>query len=120
MTEAATIAPAPAPLKAPFLWFGGKSRAASVIWRAIAEAFDVSSSTVALGRQGAHVEGDGMGRILIVHYITPKPVPGMTFVKAWGLSTGFDMPMRAVTLYERDGGAPSLFPEPPDSARAAR
>lgn len=60
------------------------------------------------------------GRILIVHYITPKPVPGMTFVKAWGLSTGFDMPMRAVTLYERDGGAPSLFPEPPDSARAAR
>lgn len=60
MTEAATIAPAPAPLKAPFLWFGGKSRAASVIWRAIAEAFDVSSSTVALGRQGAHVEGDGM------------------------------------------------------------
>lgn len=42
------------------------------------------------------------GRIAIVHYITPKPVPGTCFVKAFGLSTGFDMPMRALTIYERE------------------
>lgn len=42
------------------------------------------------------------GRIAIVHYITPKPVDGTRFVKAFGLSTGFDMPMRAVSIYERD------------------
>lgn len=41
-------------------------------------------------------------RIAIVHYITPKPVVGTRFVKAFGLSTGFDMPMRAVTIFERD------------------
>jgi hypothetical protein len=35
----------------------------------------------------------------IVHYITPKPAPGTTFVNAFGLSTGFDMPMRAVSIY---------------------
>jgi hypothetical protein len=42
------------------------------------------------------------GRIIFVHYITPKPVPGMHFVRSFGLSIGFDMPMRAVTIYERD------------------
>lgn len=42
------------------------------------------------------------GRIAIVHYITPRPAPGTRFVKAFGLSTGFDMPMRAVSIYERD------------------
>lgn len=42
------------------------------------------------------------GRIGLVHYITAKPVEGMRFVKAFGVSTGFDMPMRAVTIYERD------------------
>ena len=42
------------------------------------------------------------GRIALVHYITAKPVEGMRFIKAFGLSTGFDMPMRAVTIYERD------------------
>lgn len=41
------------------------------------------------------------GRVIIVHYITPKPVRGSRFVKAFGLSTGFDMPMRAVSIYER-------------------
>jgi hypothetical protein len=41
------------------------------------------------------------GRVAIVHYITPKPPAGLTFIKAFGLSTGFDMPMRAVTVYER-------------------
>ena len=42
------------------------------------------------------------GRIAFVHYITPKAAPGTTFVKAFGLSTGFNMPMRAVSIYERD------------------
>lgn len=42
------------------------------------------------------------GRIVLVHYITAKPVEGMTFLRAFGLSTGFDMPMRAVSVYERD------------------
>lgn len=42
------------------------------------------------------------GRIALVHYITAKPVVGMRFVRAFGLSTGFDMPMRAVSIYERD------------------
>lgn len=42
------------------------------------------------------------GRIAIVHYITPKPPPGCRFVKAFGLSTGFDMPMRAVSIYEKE------------------
>lgn len=37
-----------------------------------------------------------------VHYITAKPAKGTRFVKAFGLSTGFDMPMRAVSIYERD------------------
>lgn len=59
----------------------------------------------ALLREATRVVKPG-GRIVIVHYITPKPVPGMRFVKSFGLSTGFDMPMRAVSIYERDG-APS-------------
>lgn len=42
------------------------------------------------------------GRIGFVHYITPKPPAGASFVRAFGLSTGFDMPVRAVTIYERD------------------
>lgn len=48
------------------------------------------------------------GRIAIVHYITPKPVKGTTFVKAFGLSTGFDMPMRAVSIYQRDNAGLAL------------
>lgn len=52
-------------------------------------------------REAARVTRPG-GRIAIVHYITPKPVAGTRLIKAFGLSTGFDMPMRAVTIYERD------------------
>lgn len=52
-------------------------------------------------REAARVVRPG-GRIAIVHYITPKPVEGTRFVKAFGLSTGFDMPMRAVSIYERE------------------
>lgn len=52
-------------------------------------------------REAARVVRRG-GRIAIVHYITPKPAPGTRFVKAFGLSTGFDMPMRAVSIYQRD------------------
>ena len=53
-------------------------------------------------REAARVIAPG-GRIAIVHYITPKPVEGTQLVRALGLSTGFDMPMRAVTVYERAG-----------------
>lgn len=52
-------------------------------------------------REAARVVRPG-GRIALVHYITAKPAPGTRFVKAFGLSTGFDMPMRAVSIYERD------------------
>lgn len=52
-------------------------------------------------REAARVVRPG-GRIVFVHYITPKPVRGTTFVRSFGLSIGFDMPMRAVTVYERD------------------
>lgn len=41
------------------------------------------------------------GMIVFVHYITPAPADGTEFVKAWALSTGFDMPVRAVTLYQK-------------------
>lgn len=53
-------------------------------------------------REAARVVRPG-GRVCFVHYITPKVPKGasLRFVRAWGLSTGFDMPMRAVTLYER-------------------
>lgn len=53
-------------------------------------------------REAARVIALG-GRIGLVHYITAKPAPGTRLVKAFGLSTGFDMPMRAVAIYERDG-----------------
>lgn len=52
-------------------------------------------------REAARVVRPG-GRIALVHYITAKPVAGTRFVKAFGLSTGFDMPMRAISVYERD------------------
>lgn len=52
-------------------------------------------------REAARVVRPG-GRIGLVHYITAKPAPGTRFVKAFGLSTGFDMPMRAIAFYERD------------------
>jgi hypothetical protein len=52
-------------------------------------------------REAARVVRPG-GRVGLVHYITAKPVAGLRFVKAFGLSTGFDMPMRAVSIYERD------------------
>jgi SAM-dependent methyltransferase len=42
------------------------------------------------------------GRIGFVHYITPRPAKGTRCVKVFGLSTGANMPMRAVTIYERD------------------
>lgn len=56
-------------------------------------------------REAARVVRPG-GRVGFVHYITPKAPkvdgrPVLTFVKAFGLSTGFDMPMRAVTIFER-------------------
>jgi len=44
------------------------------------------------------------GVIAFVHYITPNPPPGCSFLKAFGLSTGFGFPMRAVTLYQREQG----------------
>lgn len=52
-------------------------------------------------REAARVVRPG-GRIALVHYITAKAVPGTRFLRAFGLSTGFDMPMRAVSIYERD------------------
>lgn len=52
-------------------------------------------------REAARVVRLG-GRIGLVHYITAKPAKGTRFIKAFGLSTGFDMPMRAVSIYERD------------------
>lgn len=44
------------------------------------------------------------GRIGFIHYITPKPVAGTSFVKAKAFSTGFNMPVRAASIYERDHG----------------
>lgn len=41
------------------------------------------------------------GRIVFVHYITPNPPPRCSLIKAFGLSTGFGFPMRAVCVYER-------------------
>lgn len=52
-------------------------------------------------REAARVVRPG-GRIALVHYIAAKPAPGTRFVRAFGLSTGFDMPMRAVSIYERE------------------
>jgi len=42
------------------------------------------------------------GVVVIVHYITPKPPKGARFIKAFALSTGFNMLVRAVSLYQRD------------------
>lgn len=41
------------------------------------------------------------GRILIVHYITPNPPPGCSYLKSFGLSTGMGFPMRAVTIFQK-------------------
>jgi hypothetical protein len=72
-------------------------------------------------REAARVVRPG-GRIAIVHYITPKPVPGIRFLKAFGLSTGFDMPMRAITIYERDHTplVDVAASEPPDADHVRR
>lgn len=42
------------------------------------------------------------GVIAFVHYLVPMPPEGARFVRAWGLSTGFGFPMRAVSLWQRD------------------
>ncbi|MCA1833015.1 MAG: class I SAM-dependent methyltransferase [Mycobacteriales bacterium] len=42
------------------------------------------------------------GRIAFVHYIVPAPPAGTRVVRILGLSTGFNMPMRALTVLERD------------------
>lgn len=47
------------------------------------------------------------GIIAFVHYLVPMPPPGCRFVKAFGLSTGFGFPMRAVTLFRKEQA--SLF-----------
>lgn len=41
------------------------------------------------------------GIIAFVHYIQPKPPPGTVFEVAFGVSTGFDMPCRVVTMYRK-------------------
>lgn len=43
------------------------------------------------------------GRIAIVHYIVPRAIQGITRIWIKGMSTGENMPIRAVTLFERDG-----------------
>ncbi len=48
------------------------------------------------------------GRIVFVHYIVPTPVRGTRMLKTFGLSTGFNYPMRAVSIYERDHAELSL------------
>jgi len=42
------------------------------------------------------------GLVVIVHYITPRPPQGARFMRVFALSTGFNMPVRAVSLYQRD------------------
>lgn len=42
------------------------------------------------------------GIIAFIHYIQPKPPPGTVFEIAFGVSTGFDMPCRVVTLYRKN------------------
>ncbi len=42
------------------------------------------------------------GLIAFVHYLVPMPPEGSRFVRAWGLSTGFGFPMRAVTLFQKE------------------
>jgi hypothetical protein len=63
-------------------------------------------------REAARVVRPG-GRIALVHYITAKPAPGTRFVKAFGLSTGFDMPMRAISIYEREHPSMDTGEPPP-------
>jgi SAM-dependent methyltransferase len=41
------------------------------------------------------------GIVAFVHYIQPSPPKGSTFVKGWAASTGFNMPIRAVSLYQK-------------------
>lgn len=53
-------------------------------------------------REAARVVRPG-GRIVFVHYIVPKPAAGTRLIKTFGLSTGFNYPIRAVSVYERDG-----------------
>lgn len=62
-------------------------------------------------REASRIAAPGV-RIGIVHYITPKPVDGTRVVKIFGMSTGFDMPMRSVTIYERDQPSLDLDPLP--------
>lgn len=52
-------------------------------------------------REAARVVRPG-GVIAFVHYLVPMPPDGASFLRAWGLSTGFGFPMRAVTLWRRD------------------
>lgn len=53
------------------------------------------------------------GRIAFVHYLVPMPPPRCKLVKVLGLSTGFNFPMRAVTVFER--AQDSLFGDAPDA-----
>lgn len=55
----------------------------------------------ALLTEAARVVRPG-GRIAFVHYIVPRAVAGTRRVWIRGMSTGENMPMRAVTLFERD------------------
>lgn len=52
-------------------------------------------------REAARVVRPG-GRICFLHYHTPNPPDGTRLVVVKGCSTGYGMPMRAVTVYERD------------------
>ena len=74
-------------------------------------------------REAARVVRPG-GRIALVHYITAKPAPGTRFVKAFGLSTGFDMPMRAIAIYEKEhtsmGTGDTPIPPPYGARRVGR
>lgn len=42
------------------------------------------------------------GRIAFVHYIVPPPPAGTRVVRILGMSIGFNMPMRALAIFERD------------------
>lgn len=51
-------------------------------------------------KEAARVVRPG-GRITMLHYIVPKPVPGTRVVRVFGVSMGFNYPIRALTIYER-------------------